>query len=220
MAQSRKQSRKQKVLQQVERQRRQRTIVTFTIVAVLIAIIVAAILFLPRPPPNPVQLPSYLDRCVTGSLANGYHSHPDLAITISGVVRTLPVTFGTGYDGSCARVIHTHTSDGVLHVETDQNVNYILGDWFLIWGHWASSLTTSILNSTQIFSYKAGPGTGHTLSMTVNGSVDNNPSDFKDGNPANFQDLWLPRDAVTGQDGCTPAPSTGCVPFNIAITYS
>ncbi len=212
------QTRKQKVLQQVQRQRKQRTIITFTIVAVLIVIIVAAILFLPRPAPDPVQLPPYLDHCVLGALV--YHSHPNLVITISGVGQTLPVTFETGYDGGCGRVIHTHTSDGVLHVETDQNVNYTVGDWFLIWGHWAGSTTTTILNSTQIFSNKAGLGTGHTLSMTVNGSPDSNPSDFKDGNPANFQNLWLRRDAGTAQTPCSPAPSSGCVPFNIAITYS
>ncbi|GEM_PF-595765 len=212
------QSRKQKVLKEVKRQRRQRTIITVTIVAVLVVIIVGAILFLPRPTPDPVQLPSYLDHCVTGNLV--YHSHPNLAITIKGVAQTLPITFENGFDGSCARVIHTHTSDGVLHVETDQNVNYTLGDWLLIWGHWAGSSSTATFNSTQIFSNKAGPGTGHTLSMTVNGSIDKNPSDFRDGNPANFQNLWLPRDAVSGQNSCFPVPSTGCVAFNIVVTYS
>jgi hypothetical protein len=210
------QTRKQKVIEQVQRKRRERTIITFTIVAVLIAIIVGAILFLPRPAPNPVQLPPYLDHCVTGTLV--YHSHPDLVVTISGIVQTLPITFETGYDGGCSRVIHTHTSDGVLHVETDQDVNYTIGDWFLIWGHWAGSTTTATLNSTQIFNDKVG--NGHTLSMTVNGSVDTNPADFKGSNPADFQNLWIPRDAQTGQNSCTPVPVTGCVPFNIAITYT
>ena len=212
------QTRKQKVLQQVQRQRRQRTIITFTIVAVLIAMIVGVIIFLPHPPQNPVQLPPYLDHCVGPNLF--YHSHPHLVITISGIGQALPVTFETGYDPGCGRVMHTHDSSGIIHVETDQDVSYTLGDWFLIWGHWAGSTTTATFNSTQIFNNEAGPGTGHTLNMTVNGSVDTNTSDFKGGNPADFQNLWIPRDAQTGQDGCTPAPSTGCVPFNIVITYS
>lgn len=213
------QTRKQKVLQQVQQQRRQRTIITFTIVAVLIAIIVGVIIFLPHPPQNPVQLPPYLDHCVT-SPNPFYHSHPHLVITISGIGQALPVTFETGYDPGCGRVMHTHDSSGIIHVETDQDVSYTLGDWFLIWGHWAGSTTTATFNSTQIFNNEAGPSTGHTLNMTVNGSVDTTPSDFKGGNPADFQNLWIPRDAQTGQDGCTPAPSTGCIPFNIVITYS
>jgi len=201
------QSRKKRVLEQVERQRRLRTILTFTIVAVLIAIIVVAIIFLPRPMPNPVNLPGYLSHCVTGSL---YHSHPTLVVTISGVGQTIPVTF----DGSCAQPIHTHDSSGVLHVETDQDINYTLGDWFLLWGHAVSNANTAILNSTQIFTYKTG--SGHTLNLTVNGSQDVNPGDFKDRNPANIQNLYFPRNAGSGQT-CVVSP---CVTWNMVLTYS
>ncbi len=215
------QTRKQKVLQQVQRQRRQRTVITFVIVAALIAIIVGVIIFYPRTPPDPVQLPPYLDHCVIGT-TTFYHSHPSLAIRISGVDQQLPVTFETGYDAGCSRVMHTHDSTtGVIHVETDQDVSYTLGDWFLVWGHWAGSLTTATFNSTQIFSNKAGPGTGHSLNMTVNGNVDNTPGDFKGGNPALFQDLWLPRNAETGSETCQIGPTIpSCIPFSIVITYS
>lgn len=205
------QNRKQKVLQQVERQRRQRTILTFTIVAVLIAVIVLAIVFLPRPPPNAVNLPDYLSHCVTGNLV--YHSHPNLVVTVSGAIETIPVTF----DGSCAQPIHTHTSDGVLHVETDVNMNYTLGDWFMLWGHAANNANIATLNSTIIFGSKTGPG--HTLTMTVNGNPDTNPGDFKDHNPANIQNLYLPRNAQTGQNTCSPSPPA-CIPWNIVLTYS
>ena len=184
--------------------------------AVLIAIIVGVVLFYPRGPPNPVQLPAYLDHCVSGAIPNVYHSHPNLVITIGGVAQLLPLTFETGNDVGCARVMHTHDSTGVIHVETDQNVNYTLGDWFLIWGHWAGKTNTTIFNSTQIFTNKAGPGTGHNLNMTVNGSIDSNPSDFKGGNPADFQDLWFPRNAGTS----STCAATNCIPFNIVITYS
>jgi branched-subunit amino acid transport protein len=202
-------SRKQKVLRQVERQRKQRTILTFTIVAVLIAVIVLTIIFLPRPSPNAVNLPDYLSHCVTGNLV--YHSHPNLVVTISGIGQTLPVTF----DAGCPQPIHTHTSDGVLHVETDQNMNYTVGDWFTLWGHAVNNVAIANLNSTLIFGHKTGPG--HTLNMTVNGSPDMNPGDFKDHNPANIQNLFLWRNAQTGQNQCTPAP---CVPFNIVLTYT
>src|SRR5207249_4775569 len=82
-------------------------------------------IFLPHPPPNPVQLPPYLDHCVT-SPNPFYHSHPHLVITISGIGQALPVTFETGYDPGCGRVMHTHDSSAIIHVETDQDVTYTL----------------------------------------------------------------------------------------------
>jgi len=167
-------------------------------VVILVTVIVVAILFIPRPPPNVVPLPDYLNHCVTGSLV--YHSHPDLSITISGQTILLPVTF----DASCAQPIHTHDSSGVLHMETDQNQNYTIGDWFLLWGHWADSQTQTIFNRTQIFNNKIDPT--HHLTITVNGVNDT----------THYQNLQLPRNAGTTAD-C--AVSGGCQPFNIVITY-
>lgn len=193
------QSRKKKILEEVHRKRRQRTIVTVVIVAILIIVIVAAILFIPRPPPNPVQLPPYLDHCVTGTLS--YHSHPNLVITIDGQGVIIPVTF----DASCPQPIHTHDSSGVLHIETDVNQNYTLGDWFLLWGHWAKDTTTTIFNSTQIFNNRVDAT--HHLSMTVNGVNDT----------SEYQNLQFPRNAGTS---ATCAVTGGaCQPFNVVITY-
>lgn len=168
--------------------------------AILITVVIVAIFLIPRPPPNAVQLPPYLDHCVTGSLA--YHSHPTLAITINGVAILLPVTI----DASCAQPIHTHDSSGVLHLEPDQNQNYNLGDWFLLWGHWANDKKWATFNSTQIFDNKVDAS--HHITMTVN-NVTN----------TDYQNLQLPRNASAGQYGCTPVPSGGCQPFSIAITY-
>lgn len=193
------QTRKQKVLEQVQKQRRQRNIASLLIAIVIIAIIVTAVIFYPRPPPNPVGLPGYLSHCVTSS-TYVYHSHPNLTIVISGAPQSLPATASL----SCLQPIHTHDSSGILHVETDDNRDYTLGDWFLLWGNWASNSNFAIFNSTQIFGSRIG--SGHTLSMTVNGQ----PSSA-------FQTLVLPRNAVTGQATCTPTP---CSPFSIVITYS
>ncbi len=184
--------------------------ITIVVAVVLIAIIVTTVLFYPRPGPDPVQLPSYLSHCVTGSLV--IHSHPTLAITISGVPQTLPVT----YSDSCQQPIHTHDSSGILHVETDQNVNYTLGDWFLLWGYYSRSTTIATFNSTLILGNKSG--NGHMLTMTVNGSPDTNPAHFKNGNPNDFQSLILPPNAGASSTDCLLSPN--CAPFNIVITYS
>ncbi len=89
-------------------------------------------------------------------------------------------------------------------METDQNQNYTIGDWFLLWGHWADSQTQTIFNRTQIFNNKVDAT--HSLTMTVNGV----------GDTTDYQNLQLPRNAGTTAD-C--AVSGGCQPFNIVITY-
>jgi hypothetical protein len=191
-------SRKQKVLEEVRRRRHQRTILSMGIVVILVAIIVTTIFLIPRPQPNQVQLPAYLARCVYESLA--YHSHPELSIMINRQAILIPVTI----DASCPQPIHTHDSSAVLHVEADENRNYTLGDWFLLWGHWSSNRTITIFNSTQIFSNKVDAS--HHPTMTVNGASDTPDS----------QNLQFPRNAGTTADCEAPG---GCQPFNVAITY-
>ena len=160
-----------------------------TVVAVIITAIVGAVAFLPRSS-NAVPLPSYLDRCVTGSLI--YHSHPNLVININGAGYTIPTNIGS--EGGCHRSLHTHDATGTIHVETDQDRDYTLGDFFLIWGNWANDANLAIFNSTQIFTNRVDAA--HTLTVTVNGRPDQL-----------FNNIILPRNA---------GEST---PFNIVITY-
>ena len=197
------QTRKQKILGDVKRKRRQRALTTLSIVIVLIAVIVVAVAFFPRTS-NLVPLPDYLSHCVYGSV---YHSHPNLTIIINGVAFPFPPAPGT-FDSGCPQPIHTHDATGVLHIETDQNRDYTLGDWFLLWGHWANNPTTAIFNSTQIFDHKAPVGGTHSLTMTVNG----NPA-------ANFDKHVFPHNAAPVPSGplCVIQP---CVSDNIIITYS
>jgi hypothetical protein len=199
------QTRKQKILGDVKRKRRQRAITSITIAVILIAIIVAAVIFL-RPASNALQLPDYLSHCVIGS--GFYHSHPELTITVNGA--NVPVPQNT-FDSSCQQPIHTHNEVGVLHIETDQDRDYKLGDWFLLWGHFENSATRAILNSSQIFGFKTD--VTHHLTMTVNGV-----------NDTSFQNHTFPRNAApTGGTGgvglCSVAQNQPCVKDNIVITY-
>jgi hypothetical protein len=194
------QTRKQKILGDVKRKRRQRAITSITIAVILIAIVVLAVVFL-RGTPNAVPLPDYLSHCVIGNLV--YHSHPNVTVIINGVGVPFPITF----DPSCAQPIHTHTTDGVLHVETDQDRDYTLGDWFLLWGHSQNSATRAILNSTQIFGFKTD--STHHLTMTVNGQS------YSQTPPQNYVFL---RNAQTGANACSPTPPS-CVADSIVLTY-
>ena len=159
--------------------------------AIPVAIIVVAVFLIPRPTPKRVPLPPYLDHCVTGSLL--YHSHPNLAMTINGQVIVIPVTF----EPSCAQLIQTHGSSGVLHVETNQNQNYTIGDWFVLWGHRINDPTQAVFNLTQIFGNKVD--SSHHITMTVNGVNDTTA----------YQNLQLPRNAGTS---ATCAVSGGGLP--------
>jgi hypothetical protein len=170
------------------------------IAVALIATIVAAVIFL-RGPPNAVPLPDYLSHCVNATLF--YHSHPNLTVNINGANIPLPAS---SFDPSCPQPLHTHDSSGVIHVETDVDRDYTLGDWFLLWGHYQNDANYAIFNATQVFNHKADAT--HSLTMTVNG-VRN----------YSFQNYVIPRNAVTGQASCTPVPAGGCQPDNIMITY-
>ena len=60
-------------------------------------------------------------------------------------------------DGSCFYWIHTHTGDGVVHIESPVRRRFTLGDFFALW--------QVPLSTTQV-----GPGQGPVISY-VNGQV-------------------------------------------------
>jgi hypothetical protein len=197
---SQKQTRKQKILGDVKKKRRQRAILSITLAVVLIAIIVVAVIFL-RGPPNPVVLPDYLSHCVNGTQV--YHSHPNLTVTINGA--NFPVPANT-FNAACPQPIHTHAGEtGVLHIETDQDRDYSVGDWFMLWGYYVSNTTYTIFNPAQIFNYKVDAT--HHLNMTVNGIPN-----------TTFQSYKFLRNAGTASDCALPAGQS-CVPDNVVIVY-
>ena len=192
-------SRKKAIMDQVEKQRQRNRIMTVAAVALIVVIIIVAVfVFLPKT--TAVPLPGYLDRCVTGTLV--YHSHPQVSITINGTSFTIPASVGAG---GCIRPLHTHDATGTLHVETDEDRDYTLGDFFLIWGNWENNPQRAIFNSTQIFGSHAV--NGHTLTMTINGNAS-----------SLFQNYQLPRKACESVTACSS--QTGFVLTQIVITYT
>jgi hypothetical protein len=155
---------------------------------------------------NAVTLPPYLNRCTGQNLA--YHAHFSLSITINGTSYPIPANVGifsiAGTQNSCIRPLHTHDTTGAIHVETDVNRTYTLGDFFLTWGNWENNAQIAVFNPTQLFGAHAV--NGHTLTMTVNGNPD-----------SSFQNYQIPENAETGSDSCSLVP---CQTINIAITYA
>lgn len=167
------------------------------LVAILLVIIATVSLFL-FPPSNRVLLPPYLDRCVKSP---AYHSHPSLQIIINGVNDSVPANLGYG---SCLRPLHTHQSDGIIHVEPDLNRDYTIGDLLLSWANSVNDPTIAIFNSTQIFSYKSD--STHGITMSVNGQPN-----------SGLQNFAFPRNAGSPGDTCPPSPS--CIPYRVVIRY-
>src|SRR5262249_32651200 len=60
------------------------------------------------------------------------HIHPHLSIFIDGQPQVIPAGIGLGPDGDLP--IHTHDASGTLHVESPVNRDFLLQDFFTIWG--------------------------------------------------------------------------------------
>jgi hypothetical protein len=76
-----------------------------------------------------------------------FHVHAHLAIFVDGRPRTVPAGIGIApprseqrtpdgafvSGGSCFYWLHSHTDDGVIHIESPRRRAYTLGDYFDIW---------------------------------------------------------------------------------------
>jgi hypothetical protein len=121
-----------------------------------------------------------LSKAATGQTIDGiqcgsteqlaYHIHSRLAVYVDGVMRPIPLGIGIvglqvqqdqGFPFAaatkCYYWLHTHATDGVLHVESPTTKLYPLSDVFAIWGQ--------PLSATQV-----GPATGKVTAY-VNGKL-------------------------------------------------
>ena len=107
------------------------------------------------------------------------HIHAHLAIFVNGDEQAIPFGIGIGQpwsvsdsdegpfvdDGSCFYWLHTHTADGVVHIESPVRRRFTLGDFFAVW--------QLPLSSNQV-----GPAQGQVTAY-VNGQRDStNPPDI------------------------------------------
>jgi len=88
------------------------------------------------------------------------HIHQHLTILDHGKPVAVPANVGRPGDRPCLYWVHTHTPDGVIHIEAPGFRAFTLGDFFAIWGEQ--------LNRTQAASAQAAMG--QTLRVSVNGS--------------------------------------------------
>ena len=62
------------------------------------------------------------------------HIHQHLTILDHGRAVTIPDDIGRPMIGQCFYWIHTHTPDGIIHVESPSFRTFTLGNFFDIWG--------------------------------------------------------------------------------------
>jgi hypothetical protein len=87
------------------------------------------------------------------------HIHQHLVLLDHGQQVTIPPNVGQVPARNCLYWIHTHTPDGIIHIESPQSRTFTLADFFAIWGQ--------PLSRTRAASMRARKGT--TLRVWVNG---------------------------------------------------
>jgi len=86
-----------------------------------------------------------------------YHVHAHLSIYVDG--QEVPVAPNLGIHATCISWLHTHSADGVIHVEAPSAHTYRLGEFFQVWGQ--------PLDATHLLDH-ASDGT-HQIVAYVNG---------------------------------------------------
>jgi len=61
------------------------------------------------------------------------HIHQHLAIYDHGKPVAVPYNVGRPSDAPCLYWLHTHTPDGIIHIEAPVNRSFTLGDFFDVW---------------------------------------------------------------------------------------
>lgn len=94
----------------------------------------------------------------TTDMATVFHIHPVLSIVINGQNQTIPANIGIL--PTCMHSIHTHDATGTLHVESPEQRDFTLSDFFAVWD--------KTFSKDQILDAKTDAT--HEITVTVNGA--------------------------------------------------
>jgi hypothetical protein len=86
-----------------------------------------------------------------------YHVHSHLTLIVEG--EPVEVAENTGIRQDCIFWLHTHSPNGILHVEAPEQRDFTLGQFFDVWGQPLSA--AELLGN--------GPAADHEVQATVNG---------------------------------------------------
>lgn len=69
-----------------------------------------------------------------GAEGEKMHIHQHLGIFADGTSIAVPADVGRPPDGTCLYWLHTHTPDGIVHIESPVFRTFTLGEFFDVWG--------------------------------------------------------------------------------------
>ena len=121
------------------RKRKYMMIIIPVIIAVAAASIAGAILY--QPPPTAMAISGI--ECNRSEQLN-YHIHSGLDIFIDGVQQQIPSNIGILSSPSCLYWLHTHSANGIIHIEAPETREFLLGQFIDIWEQ-------TLTNSTEFF---------------------------------------------------------------------
>jgi len=98
------------------------------------------------------------------------HIHAHLDIFINGSAFTIPSDVGRIPD-HCIYWVHTHDQKGIIHIESPENRNFTLGEFFDIWGQ--------NFSNNQIFDNIVEESDNNILSVYVNGKKISTRNDYR-----------------------------------------
>jgi len=106
---------------------------TAVIILISIAVVLAAQSYLAglRTPPTTTQ-EDLLKNFLTPQDKLAMHIHPRIQIFVDG--QEVKVPAGIGISRGKEKYIHTHSDDGIIHVESPIQHDFTLDDFFKVWG--------------------------------------------------------------------------------------
>ncbi len=136
---TRQERRREEQLRRVEERRRAARRKRITIAGIIAAgvLLVAGLVYLVfaqgQTPANAAYPPIDGVSCDSGEHSD-FHIHAHMSIYINGKPAPIPAQIGIASDSSCLYWLHTHTSDGVIHIEAPNGFSITLKNFLDIWG--------------------------------------------------------------------------------------
>ena len=118
------------------RKRKYMMIIIPVIVGVIVAGVLGAILY---QPPTAAAISGIA--CNKQERLN-YHIHTHIDIFVNGVQEQIPSRIGILSSPECLYWLHTHSQDGIIHIESPEARQFVLGQFFDIWKQTVANSTT------------------------------------------------------------------------------
>lgn len=126
------QQRRAEALHREKCARRLATLGGFAVAVAIIAFLVVVVVLRNQQPANAAYPITDAVSCDRGEHSD-FHIHAHVSIYINGQALPMPANIGIAPDQSCLYWLHTHSSDGILHVEAPNGHSFTFGNFLDIW---------------------------------------------------------------------------------------